>query len=425
MLDINFIRENTDAVRKSLEARRMEVDIDAMLAMDSERRERLQELDGLRHTRNVVSQQIGKMKKEGTDASGPMAEMKQVSQRIRALDEKLGETQGRLDALVRQLPNMPHESVPAGAGPEDNVEIRSWGEKAEFSFEPIPHWDIAESLGLIDFARGAKLSGAGFMLYTGAGARLERALINFMLDLHTREHGYREVLPPLVVRAACMEGTGQLPRLEEDMYACRDDDLFLIPTAEVPVTNIHREEVLGKEDLPIYYVAYTACFRREAGSYGKDTRGLMRVHQFDKVELVKFVEPAVSYEELETLVRDAESVLQLLGLHYRVIALCTADLGVAAAKCYDLELWAPGLGRHLEVSSCSNCADFQARRAGIRYRPGPRAKPEYVHTLNGSGVALPRLMASLLETYQQADGTVIIPEPLRPYMGGQDRLVRE
>ena len=425
MLDINFIRENTDVVRKSLEARKMEVDIDALLAMDGERRERLQELDGLRHTRNVVSQQIGSMKKEGTDASGPMAEMKQVSQRIRALDEQLGETQGRLDALVRQLPNMPHESVPVGGSPEDNVEVRSWGKKAEFSFEPIPHWDIAESLGLIDFARGAKLSGAGFMLYTGAGARLERALINFMLDLHTSEHGYREVLPPFVVRAACMEGTGQLPRLEEDMYACRDDDLFLIPTAEVPVTNMHREEVLGKEDLPLYYVAYTACFRREAGSYGKDTRGLMRVHQFDKVELVKFVEPAASYEELEMMVRDAESVLQLLGLHYRVIALCTADLGVAAAKCYDLELWAPGLGRHLEVSSCSNCADFQARRAGIRYRPVPRAKPEYVHTLNGSGVALPRLMAALLETYQQADGTVVIPEPLRPYMGGKDRLARE
>ncbi len=317
---------------------------------------------------------------------------------------------------------MPHKTVPVGKSPRDNVEVRQWGQQPRFDFQPRSHWDLAGDLGIIDFARASKLSGSHFALYRGWGARLERALISFMLDLHTQKHGYTEISPPFIVKRECMVGTGQLPKLEEDMYRCEEDDFFLIPTAEVPLTNMHREEILKGEDLPLYYCAYTPCFRREAGSYGKDTRGLVRIHQFDKVELVKFVRPQDSEEELEKLVRDAEEVLQTLGLHYRVLSLCTADISFAAAKCYDIEVWAPGERRYLEVSSCSSFGDFQARRAQIRYRPPGGAKAEFVHTLNGSGVALPRAVVALLETYQQKDGSVIIPEPLRPYMGGREKI---
>jgi seryl-tRNA synthetase len=338
------------------------------------------------------------------------------------LENSLKEVDEKIKDLLLRVPNIPHASVPVGFDENSNIVIRSWGELPEFSFEPKPHWEIGELLGILDLARGAKLSGSGFYTLKGKGALLERGLINFMLDLHTKKHSYQEIWSPFVVSRACMIGTGQLPKLEEDMYLCEKDDLFLIPTAEVPVTNLHRDEILKSEELPIYYVAYTPCFRREAGSYGKDTRGILRVHQFDKVELVKLVKPEESYAELEKLVLDAEEVLQLLKIPYRVRLLCTGDLSFAAAKCYDIEAWAPGVKKYLEVSSCSNYEAFQARRIGIKFKPDPKSKPEYIHTLNGSGVALARTVVAILENFQTEKGTVILPEVLKPYLGGVEEI---
>ncbi|NOX97344.1 MAG: serine--tRNA ligase [Nitrospirae bacterium] len=425
MLDLKFIRENVPVVKESLNNRNTEVEIDKLLQLDKERRDLLAQVEELKHQRNVVSETIGKLKKAGKEAREELREMKAVAQKIKEFDAKVGQLNEKIREKSLLIPNIPHKTVPVGKSPRDNVEVRQWGQQPRFDFSPRSHWDLAGDLGIIDFPRASKLSGSHFALYRGWGARLERALISFMLDLHTQKHGYTEISPPFIVKRECMVGTGQLPKLEEDMYRCEEDDFFLIPTAEVPLTNMHREEILKSEDLPLYYCAYTPCFRREAGSYGKDTRGLVRIHQFDKVELVKFVPPQDSGEELEKLVRDAEEVLQALGLHYRVLSLCTADISFAAAKCYDIEVWAPGERRYLEVSSCSSFGDFQARRAQIRYRPPGGTKAEFVHTLNGSGVALPRAVVAILETYQQKDGSVIIPEPLRPYMGGTEKISKE
>jgi len=421
MLSLEFIRSNPERVKEAARLKKVEVDVDEILRLDAQRRQLLHTVEELRSEHNAASKSIGPKKKAGEDLTETFELLRQLSERIKSIEAELKGVEDRLEELLIWVPNCPAESAPKGTGPEDNVVRRTWGERREFGFEPKPHWDLAKTLGVIDFERAAKLAGTGFALFTGPGARLERALINFMLELHTTEHGYTEVWPPALVTRPCMTGTGQLPKMEEDMYLCEQDDLFLIPTAEVPVTNIHRDEILDGSLLPLYYTAYTPCFRREAGSYGKDTRGLIRVHQFDKVELVKFVRPETSYDELEGLVRDAEVVLQRLGLEYRVVELCAGDLSFAGAKCYDLEIWAPGIQRWLEVSSCSNFEDFQARRANIRFKDKGQ-KPRFVHTLNGSGVALARLVLTLLEVYQQADGSVVIPEPLRPFMGGLDTL---
>ena len=422
MLDLKFIRENPEEVKKTLKNRGMEADIDRLLKLDGKRRNLLQKAEDLKHKKNIDSAQIGKLVGHGEDPKDKIAKMKLVAQKIKEIDKEVGEIDEKLAKIALLIPNIPHNSVPVGSSPEDNVEVRRWGEPSKFDFEPLPHEELADALGMIDFRAASKISGRGFALYRGLGARLERALINFMLDLHTSKHGYTEVFPPFMVKRECMIGAGQLPKLEDDMYRCEADDLFLIPTAEVPITNIHREEILRAKNLPVYYCSYTACFRREAGSYGKETKGLVRVHQFNKIELVKFVKPETSYEELESLLRDAEEVLQLLGLHYRVLNLCTADISFAASKCYDLEVWVPAEGRYLEISSCSNFVDFQARRAGIRYRPEKGGQAEYVHTLNGSAMAVGRTVVALLETYQQKDGSIAIPEVLRPYMGGLQRI---
>ena len=417
MLDLKFIRENPDLVRWAIRSKREKADLDRLLELDEQRRKLLAEVEALKHKRNVVSQEIAAKKKAGEDASDVIREMQGVAERIKALDDQLKAVEKAIYEIQIWIPNVPHSSVPEGADERDNVEVRRWGEIPEMDFEPRPHWEIAERLGLVDFARGSKISGSFFVSFRGAGARLERALINFMIDLHVQKHGYTEIWPPAVVRRETMFGTGQLPKLEEDMYRIEQDDLFLIPTAEVPVTNLHREEVLDGTDLPLKYVAYTPCFRREAGSYGRDTRGLIRIHQFDKVEMVNFVEPETSYDRLEGLVAEAEEVLQLLGLPYRVVELCTGELSFAAAKCYDLEVWAPGVKKYLEVSSCSNFEDFQARRANIRFRPKEGGKTRFVHTLNGSGLALPRTVIAILENYQTDEGTVVVPEVLRDYVG--------
>jgi seryl-tRNA synthetase len=419
MLDIKLIREKPDFVRERLATRGRgdEARIAEIAALDEQRRKLIGEGDNLKAERNKVSKEIGVLKSKGQDASAQMSAMKQVGDRIASLDTEVAGLDEKLQQILLMIPNLPNEGVAVGKVPADNPEVRRWGEAPKFSFPPKPHWDIGEQLGILDFARAAKISGSGFILYKGAGARLERALINFLLDLHTREHGYTEVFPPFLVNRAAMVGTGQLPKFEEDMYRLRDEDMYLAPTAEVPVANIHREEILREDQLPIYYCAYTPCFRREAGAAGKQTRGMIRVHQFDKVELIKFVKPESSYDELEKLVANAERVLQVLGLHYRVVLLCTGDMGFASAKTYDIEVWAPGQNAYLEVSSCSNCEDFQARRANIRFK-GADGKNRFVHILNGSGTALARLYVALLETCQQADGSVKIPEVLVPYMGG-------
>ncbi len=417
MLDLKFIRENPDVVRRAIESKREKADLDRLLELDEERRKLLAEVEALKHQRNVVSQQIAAKKKAGEDASDAISEMQRVAERIKALDDQLRSVEKQIYSIQIWIPNVPHPSVPEGLDERDNVEVRRWGEIPEMDFEPRPHWELAERLGLVDFARGSKISGSFFVSFRGAGARLERALINFMIDLHVQKHGYTEIWPPAVVRRETMFGTGQLPKLEEDMYRIEQDDLFLIPTAEVPVTNLHRDEVLDGDALPIKYVAYTPCFRREAGSYGRDTRGLIRIHQFDKVEMVNFVHPDTSYDRLEGLVAEAEEVLQLLNLPYRVVELCTGELSFAAAKCYDLEVWAPGVKKYLEVSSCSNFEDFQARRANIRFRPKEGGKTRFVHTLNGSGLALPRTVIAILENYQTDEGTVVVPEVLREYVG--------
>lgn len=420
MLDIRFIRENADAVKTAMKNRNADVDVDTVLALDVRRREIVAEVEGLKAERNKTSKNIGMMIKEGKDPEEVKAQVREMGDKISALDEELRDVDTKLRDSLLYIPNMPADSTPVGLTEDDNPVIRSWGVKTELDFEPKPHWDLGAELGLFDLERGAKLSGSGFPLFTGKGAKLERALIQFMLDLHTEEHGYIEVAPPFMCNAQTMTGTGQLPKFAEDMYSVPLDGLYPIPTAEVPVTNMYAQEILDQE-LPIYHTAYTPCFRREAGSAGKDTRGLLRVHQFDKVEMVKFTTPETSEEEHEKLTLDAEKVLQLLGLHYRVIELCTGDLGFSAAKCYDIELWAPAQDNWLEVSSCSNFKDYQARRANIRYR-NEDGKTAFVHTINGSGVALPRLVIAIMENYQNADGSIDLPEAIQPYMGGLTKL---
>jgi len=422
MLDLKFIRENSEKVREAAKNKGEKVDVDLLVNLDERRRTLLLQADSLKHQRNVVSDKIAHMKKEKQDPGEQIEKMRKVAEQIDALDEKLRELEAKINDLLLNIPNIPHPSVPIGMDEDSNVVLRSWGETRRFDFEPRPHWELGQILGILDLPKAAKVAGSGFLVLTGKGARLQRALINFMLDLHTHKHNYKEILPPYMANRASMTGTGQLPKLEYDMYLCEKDDLFLIPTAEVPVTNLHREETLKEDDLPVYYTAYSACFRREAGAYGKDTRGMIRVHQFDKVEMVKIVKPENSYDELESLLKDAEEVLQLLNLPYRVRVLCTGDLSFAAAKCYDIEAWCPGLGNYQEVSSCSNFEDFQARRMLLRFRPKGGGKLQYVHTLNGSGVALPRTMIALLENNQTEKGTVVIPEVLRPYMERMEEI---
>ncbi len=413
MLDIKFIRENVDTVRKGIEAKGLTVNLGEIIALDEKRRALIQEAEALKAKRNQVSEQIGKKKREGVDATALIAEMEIVKNGIHSLDRQLREVEQALHTALLNVPNLPHPSVPIGRTPADNQEIFHWGEPPAVDFPLKPHWELAEKLGIIDFGRGAKVTGAGFPFFVGKGATLERALINFFLD-QALQRGYQELAPPIVVNEDSARGTGQLPDKEDLMYVVERDQLYVIPTAEVPVSNFHRDEILSENDLPLRYVAYTPCFRREAGSYGKDVRGLNRVHQFDKVELVKFVHPATSYDELESLRQDAEHLLQLLGLRYRVLLMCTGDMGFTQSKKYDLEVWAPGQQRWLEVSSCSNFEAFQARRMNVRFKPAG-GKPEFVHTLNGSGLALPRVVAALLEHYQTPEGKVIIPKVLHPY----------
>lgn len=420
MLDLKFIRENVDLVKKALADRNLKIDLDGFVRIIDQRKKVLLELEDLRAQKNKANDEISLLLKEKKDAKEKIASMKASAQKIDELEAQLKELDPQIDQIILTIPNIPHESLPIGGASQNKV-VRSWGEPKKLDFKPLTHIELAQNLDIIDFNRATKITGSNWILYKGWGAKLERALINFMLDLHTRSHGYTEIFPPFLVNRASMTATGQLPKLEEDMYRLKDDDLFLIPTAEVPVTNIFRDEVLKEEDLPIYYTAYTACFRREAGSYGKDTKGLIRVHQFDKVEMVKFVRPETSYDELEKLVSDAEEVLQLLGLSYRVLMLATQDLSFSAAKCYDLEAYAPGIDKWLEVSSCSNFESFQARRANIKYRAKDK-KLDFIHTLNGSGIALARTVVAILENYQQKDGSIIIPEALRPYLDGKERI---
>ncbi len=422
MLDVKWLRENREEAERRLATRGEEAPLDAFEELDGKRRKLLREVEELKELRNRVSEEIGTMKKEGKDASPKIKAMREVGDRIKEMEKDLAVVEEELQAVLLKIPNLPHPSVPVGADSEDNPEIRKWGTPPSFSFPPKNHWDLGEELGILDFGRAAKIAGARFVLYKGMGALLERALANFMLDLHTRQHGYQEVLPPFLAHRRSFLGTGNLPKFEEDLFHIADSDYYLVPTAEVPVTNIHRDEILLEGELPIRYVAYTPCFRREAGSHGQDTRGLIRLHQFNKVELVKFVEPESSYEELESLTRDAEEVLQRLGIHYRVVALCTGDIGFSAAKTYDIDVWLPGQGLFREISSCSNFEDFQARRATIRYRPGGKGKARFVHTLNGSGLAVGRTVVAILENYQQADGSIQIPEALRPYMHGMGKI---
>ncbi|MDK2888827.1 MAG: seryl-tRNA synthetase [Thermoanaerobacter sp.] len=421
MLDLKFVRNNPEIVSEALEKRGSDLSLEPFLELERRRREKLVVVEQLKNRRNVVSEEIGRRKKAGQDAEEMVQEMRQVSARIKELDEEIRDLEEQIQVTLLSIPNIPHESVPVGRDAADNVEVRRWGEPRQFDFTPRAHWELGEVLDIIDFERGSKVAGARFSFYKGAGARLERGVINFMLDLHTREHGYTEIFPPFIVNGDSMIGTGQLPKFAEDMFKLEGKNFYLIPTAEVPVTNLYREEILPGDRLPIYHCAYSACFRAEAGAAGRDTRGLIRQHQFNKVELVKFTRPEDSYEELEKLTRDAERVLQLLGLPYRVVCLCTGDLGFAAAKTYDLEVWLPSYQEYKEISSCSNFEDFQARRANIRFRDG-RGKPRFVHTLNGSGLAVGRTVAAILENYQQADGSVVIPEVLVPYMGGLTRI---
>lgn len=417
MLDLKFIRENVEKVRSGIQAKNAAIDLDELLDLDRKRRETIQKADDRKAVRNKASDEIANLKKNKQDASAVIERMKKISAEIKALDESLRDIESRIYEIQIRIPNIPHESVPIGPDESHNRLISEWGEKPAFDFEPKPHWDLGELHGILELDRAARLSGSNFTAFRGAGARLVRGLINFMIDLHVRKHGYEEVWVPFVVRPEIMFGTSQLPKMEEDMYRVEKDDLYLIPTAEVPVTNLHREEILDIDMLPVRYVAYTPCFRREAGSYGADTRGLMRVHQFDKVEMVQFVRPEESYRALETLRGHAEDVLRLLNLPYRVVSLASGDISFGAAKCYDLEVWAAGLNRWLEVSSCSNYESFQARRMNLRFRREEGGKTEYVHTLNGSGLALPRLIIAIMENYQKADGRIEIPEVLREYVG--------
>ena len=422
MLEIKFVRQNLENVRKALAQRGAAVDWDGFITADNQRKNILGEIEQLRHQRNVVTEEIAALKREKRDAGQRVNEMREVGDRIKALEIELAGHDETLDAIMMRMPNVPHASVPVGKDEHDNPVIKTHGQPTVFDFEPQAHWDIGQRLGILDFARAARIAGARFPLYLGAGAQLERALINFMLTVHTGEHGYTEVLPPFLVNRQTMTNTGQLPKFAEDLFKIENWDYFLIPTAEVPVTNIHQGEVLDSEQLPIYYTAYTPCFRSEAGSYGKDTRGLIRQHQFNKVELVKFSTPEDSYDELETLLANAETILARLELPYRVITLCTGDLGFSAAKTYDIEVWMPSQGVYREISSCSNFEDFQARRANIRFKRKGQKGTQLVHTLNGSGLAVGRTLAAILENCQQPDGSVIIPEALRPYMGGKETI---
>lgn len=421
MLDMKFIRDHLDQVEQRLATRGGEISLAGFRQLDERRRGLLTESEQLKAQKNSASEEIAKVKDKSLVAD-TIAAMKEVSARIKALDDELKVVEDELHGLLLTIPNLPHATTPVGRSEEDNVVVRSWGNPPSFDFEPKNHWEIGEQLGILDFERAAKITGARFALSKGAGARLERALISFMLDLHTCEHGYTEVLPPFMVNRASMTATGQLPKFEEDLFKLVDPDFLLIPTAEVPVTNIHRDEILKRSELPISYTAYTPCFRREAGSYGKDTRGLIRQHQFNKVELVKFVHPAEAEAELERLTGHAERVLQLLELPYRLVALCSGDIGFSACKTYDLEVWLPGQSAYREISSCSSFGDFQARRGGIRFREDDKSKPEFVHTLNGSGLAVGRTLVAILENCQQADGSVAVPSALRPYLGGLEKI---
>lgn len=417
MLDLKFVRDNMPLVEQSLKNRNATVDLSEFAGLDRKRRELLVEVEALKSRRNTVSQEVSRLKKAGQNADELIAEMRGVGDRIGALDAEVKEIENRLTSLLLYIPNVPHSSVPVGADEESNPEVRRWGEPRQFAAAPLAHWEIGERLGILDFERGGKVSGARFTFYKGLGSRLERSLISFMIDLHTLENGYTEFFPPFIVNRDSMVGTGQLPKFAEDMFKLEGYEYYLIPTAEVPITNYHRGDILDGRDLPLYYTAYSACFRAEAGAAGRDTRGLIRQHQFNKVELVKFTKPEESYDELEKLTLNAEKVLQRLGLPYRTVLLCTGDMGFSSAKTYDLEVWLPSAGRYREISSCSNFEDYQARRAEIKFRREPKAKPEYVHTLNGSGVAVGRTVAAILENYQQEDGSVVVPEALRPYMG--------
>ncbi|HHT9104570.1 MAG TPA: serine--tRNA ligase [Candidatus Wujingus californicus] len=418
MLDLNFIRNNPDKVKQAIANKHENAaNVDQILEIDAQRRSMIHACEQLKSKRNEKSKEVSELKKKGQGASKIIEETKKIGDDIKSFEEKLKELDTQITNLMLRIPNIPAADVPIGKDEKDNVVVKSWGVRKEFDFTPLPHWELGRILNILDLERSSKITGSGFILLKGLGAKLERALFSFMLDIHTTQHGYTELFPPFLVNRTTMTGTGQLPKLEEDMYRTAVDDLFLIPTAEVPVTNIHRDEILSYKDLPLYYTAYTPCFRREAGSYGKDTRGIIRVHQFNKVELVKITKPETSYNELESLLGNAEKILQLLGLEYRVSKLCTGDMSFAAAKCYDIEIWAPGLGKYLEVSSCSNFEDFQARRINIRFRDED-GKLRFVHTMNGSGLALPRTVIAFLETYQQKDGSVVIPNVLQSYMGG-------
>ncbi len=417
MLDLRFIRENVDLVKEMLKNRGSDINIQELLDLDVRRRELLSEVESLKNKRNIESAEVAKRKKNGEDASDLIAEMGVVSSKIKELDGILADLDEKIKYIQMTTPNMYHSSTPIGKDEEENVEIRKWGTPREFSFKPKEHWEIGETLGILDFERGAKLGGSRFTIYKGAAAKLERALISFMLDTHTTEHGYTEYITPFMVRREVCEGTGQLPKFEDDMYKTTDD-MFLISTSEITMTNIHRQEILSEKELPKYCTAYSPCFRREAGSYGKDLKGLIRQHQFNKVEMVKITTPETSYDELEKMVMNAEAILQKLELPYRVIQLCSGDMGFSAAKTYDLEVWLPGQNKYREISSCSNCEDFQARRMGLKYRPDGVSKSEFCHTLNGSGLAVGRTLLAIMENYQQEDGSFLIPKVLIPYMGG-------
>ena len=425
MINPKTIEENLDFVRQKIALRGVNIDLDEFLSLSKERIAKLRRIEDLRYELNKTSKQIGQMKKAGEDATAEITAMKKISDEIKSRDDEYKRIEDKLQNLMMNIPNIPHESVPEGLSSDQNVEVRAFGKKPEFSFPVKPHWELGKDLGILDFERASKLAGSRFAIYLGAGALLERALINFMLDIHTREKGYTEVLPPFIANAESLTGTGNLPKFEEDLFKIRGEEWYLIPTAEVPLTNIYREEILDSSILPQRFVAYTPCFRSEAGSYGKDIRGLIRQHQFNKVELASFSLPENSYDELEKLTADAEEVLKRLGLCYRVVALCAGEMGFAGAKTYDLELWMPHRQKFLEISSCTNCEDFQARRANIRFRREPKSKPEFVHTLNGSGVALGRTVSAILESFQQEDGSVLIPEALQPYMNGLDRITKD
>ncbi|HEY3375483.1 MAG TPA: serine--tRNA ligase [Candidatus Aquicultor sp.] len=422
MLDMRWVRDNLDTVQQALKNRNSNLDLTRFRTLDEERRRFIVEVERLKNLRNVVTGEIATLKKAGQPAEEKITAMRELGDSIKELDDRLAELEDKLKKLMFDIPNVPDASVPVGVDECANVVVRTWGEKQNFRFTPKPHWDLGIDLGILDFERAAKITRTRFVVYWDLGARLERALLNLMLDMHTQKHGYTEVFPPILVNDASLIGTGQLPKFAEDLFKIQDDNLYLIPTAEVPVTNIHRDEVLSGDDLPRHYCAYTPCFRSEAGAAGRDTRGIIRQHQFNKVEMVKFVHPDTSFDELEKLTNNAEAILQALDIPYRVVALSTGDLGFSAAKTYDLEVWLPGFGGYKEISSCSNFTDFQARRANIRFRENPKAKPQFVHTLNGSGLAIGRTVAAVLENYQQEDGTVLIPEALKPYMGGAEHI---